>query len=249
LRIHAFDLGRETTFDHAADLLDFFDEHLKDVPTRGDGAPVHYFTLGEEKWKSARGWPPPAEPRALYLAADRRLADRPGVGFDAVEGDAGSGERSRWRSLISLVPGDYPDRRARDARLLFYESLPLERDTEVTGHPKAHLSLSWAGDDGQVFVYLEDVRPDGAVCYVTEGQRRAVHGGSTFTRAEGRRLSSGEIGAIDVDLLPASSLFLRGHRIRVVLAPCDLDPFARPGSTALRVHRATSRVVLPVVAR
>jgi putative CocE/NonD family hydrolase len=109
---------------------------------------------------------------------------------------------------------------------------------------------SWAGEDGQIFVYLEDVRPDGAVTYVTEGQLRVVHRASTsFTRAEGRPLAPGEIAEIPVELLPVSYLFRRGHRIRVAVAPCDLDHFARPGTTSLAIHRGGQRrsfIVLPV---
>jgi putative CocE/NonD family hydrolase len=251
LRIHAFGLGQETQFDHDAELLDFFDAHLKDEASRGDGSPVHYFTLGEEKWKSARAWPPRSETRPLFFASDRRLtpAESPRQSFDACNGETGTGERSRWRSLLSLVPGDYPDRRAKGR--LFYESAPLDRDLEVTGHARAHVFASWAGEDGHVFVYLEDVRPDGAIAYVTEGQLRAVHrAGADFRRADGRPLARDEVAEVRVELLPISYLFRRGHRIRVAIASCDLDHFARPGTTSLRVHHGgalRSRLELPVV--
>jgi hypothetical protein len=93
-----------------------------------------------------------------------------------IDASIGSGERSRWRSLLSMVPGDYPDRRARDARLLVWESAELARPVEVTGHAELVLHASFdRGPDGQVFAYLEDVAPDGSITYVTEGQLRARH--------------------------------------------------------------------------
>jgi putative CocE/NonD family hydrolase len=143
----AFGLGRPTEFDHTRELLDFFDEHLKGISSRGDGKPVHYFTMGEERWKSASSWPPPGTvTRSFFLGPGRALLAGPPTagGQDVLETCAsGTGGRSRWRSLLSLVPGDYPDRARRDTELLVYDSPPLEEDHEVTGTPEIVLHASW----------------------------------------------------------------------------------------------------------
>ena len=48
-------------FDHAGELLKFFDFHLKDIPTGIDQEqPIHSFTMGEEHWKATDTWPPVA---------------------------------------------------------------------------------------------------------------------------------------------------------------------------------------------
>jgi hypothetical protein len=210
----------------------------------------------EERWKSG-AWPPPSRESVLHLASSRALL--PEAPRDAASdvfhesGDSGTGERSRWRSLISLVPGDYPDRRERDARIIYWESAPLEHALEVTGYPSVVLYVSWDdGDDGHVFAYLEDVAPDGRVAYVTEGQLRALYRGTprTFTRANARPLRAGAVEEIAFPLLPISWLFERGHRVRLALAGADRDHFEVLAPRTFRVHRSPqhpSRLVVPAI--
>jgi uncharacterized protein len=269
LEVPAFDVARESRFDHDAELLAFFDEHLQDRPAVGDGYPVHYFTMVEERWKSATAWPPPGVATdVLYLGPGRSLSDakpESESGESIVEdGTSGTGVRSRWRSLISLVPGDYPDRAERDARLLFYESAKLPRDTEVTGHPIVTLLLSSRETDAHVFAYLEDVAPDGRVSYVTEGQLRLLHHKlglpvtpvetptpkRSFTRKDASPMVPGEVAEVAFDLLPISWLFERGHRIRLVLTGADQDHFDVLAPRTIHVHAGPShpsRIELPVM--
>jgi putative CocE/NonD family hydrolase len=267
LRIRPFDVATPTSFDHDAELLAFFDEHTRDKPRAGDGAPVRYYTLVEERWKTAAAFPPPFEPRVSYLAPKGRLSaiameDDAGEDAHRVDPALGTGERSRWRSLISLVPGDYPDRRERDRRLLTYDSQPLARPLEVTGFPVAVLFVSWDDDDdGRVFAYLEDVAPDGRVAYVTEGQLRAIHRRTSSPRAAGERparsfrradaqpVAPGEVAEIALEMQPISWLFERGHRVRLAIAGGDADHFAPAKATTMRVRWGRdfpSRIELPI---
>lgn len=73
----------------------------------------------------------------------------------------------------------------------------------------------------------------------------------SFLRADASTLPASTIGELTFALLPISWRFARGHRVRLVLAGGDGDPFARPRATTLRVHRTAahpSRLELPVVA-
>ena len=75
LNISPFSAARKPQFDQIGELLRFFDYHLKGIDT-GIAAekPVHYFTMGEEKWKAADTWPPPeASMISYYLDGDNRL--------------------------------------------------------------------------------------------------------------------------------------------------------------------------------
>jgi putative CocE/NonD family hydrolase len=256
-----------STFDFPATALEFFDEHLRDRPA--NGKPVNYYTMVEGRWKTASAWPPPEfAPAPLWIGADGALSGRRGeAGAEhphPVDRTHGTGERSRWRSLTGLVPGDYPDRAARGRKLLVYESAPLAHDLEVTGHPLAVLFAAWDGArDGQVFVYLEDADGDGRVAYVTEGQLRALHRrtrgedlvpglpGRTFLSADAAALGDGEIAELAVPLLPISWLFRAGHRVRLAIAGADADHFTLPDASAqvMRVFagpRHPSRIELPV---
>jgi putative CocE/NonD family hydrolase len=264
-----------TRFDHAAEMLKFFDHHLKGRET-GLSADqrVHYFTMAEERWKAADTWPPRSEARRFYFAANQTLSTTPpreSEAADAYEVDTshGTGPQSRWDSAIGGRFVAYPDRATQDEKLLVYDSEVLDRDTEVTGHPTVTLHVTSSAEDGAFFVYLEDVDAAGQVSYVTEGQLRALHRHvspldppyahvvpyHSFTRADGRPLVPGEAVELRFDLLPTSYLFRQGHRIRVAVAGADKDHFAlipRDGPPKIRVHREVRRpshVVLPVVGR
>ena len=261
LHLSPFEPTRESRFDQSAELLSFFDEHLKN-DHRGDGWPVHYFTMGDG-WKRSRTWPPPtSKPQPFHLGAARQLSPEAPTTSSAhaieEDGTTGTGVRARWRSLISLTPGDYlhtgPDRAVRDAHLLCYDTPPLDRATEVTGHPLAVLFVSCSAEDAHLFAYLEDVAPDGRVAYVTEGQLRLIHrrGGPkrTFTRADAEPMRPSEVAMIELDLLPISWRFAPRHRIRLALAGADRDHFDVMAPRTLHVHSSPehpSRLVLPIV--
>ena len=266
---------RASEFDHAGELLRFFDFHLKGAANGWNGEPpVHYFTTGEGRWKSAASWPPPARATAYYLAPGHALVRDAPVGpadADAFRPDpeSGTGTSSRWRGLAVETWTDYGDRAAADRHNLVYDSAPLERDLEVTGHPLVHLWLRADAADAAVFAYLEDVDAGGRVGYVSEGNLRAlqrkVRPGEdapyaslvpfhSFARSDAEPLAAGESAELVFDLLPMSHLFRSGHRIRLALAGGDRDQFdavpgAAPGWQLERSAGAASRLELPVVDR
>jgi len=240
--------------------------------------PVYYFTMGEEQWKWADTWPPPNQEIITFYFSDgnslvqNRPAERLGHDTYLVDYSTGTGEASRWNSLTG-PRGDlqfgYPDRAREDEKLLCYTSAPLTEDMEVTGHPIIRLYVSSTADDGNFFVYLEDVDPTGRVTYVTEGQLRALHRAlsdeqppykdvvpyRTFERKDAAPLVPGEVAGLLFDLLPTSYLYRKGHSIRVAIAGADKDHFAlmkaEPPPT-LKFHRNetySSAIDLPVIPR
>ena len=263
-----------TDFDHVAEMVRFFDAHLRDGATTGvwGEEPIHYFTMGEERWKSAPTWPIPSTPTSFHFGEGSTLtsaAPATGDGADryAVDFTARTGVFSRFgkhmtggRSAVR-----YPDRAARDQQLLCYTSPPLEHDMEVTGHPVANLFVTSSATDGAFLVYLEDVAPDGEVLNVTDGCLRASARATAeapywlpadfhpFRQAEARPLVPGEVTQLSFDLYPVSWLFRAGHRVRVAIAGADVDnfaPVAKEEAPVITVHRTAthpSGVELPVV--
>lgn len=272
--ISPFGKTRKSRFDHDAELLKFFERHLKAVGNGATGEkPIRYFTMGEERWRSTDKWPPDARMVTYHLAEGRVLfADKPTAdeGYDdyLVDFTAGTGRRSRWTSALS-IEGRYPPRDKRDEKLLTYTSPPLGEELEVTGHPIVTLYVSSTATDGAFFAYMEDVDAKGRVTYVTEGQLRAVHRKlsddeppyrhvvpyRSFKREDAEPLVPGEVAELVFDLLPTSYLFKEGHSIRIALAGADCDHFALipPGDPpTVRFYRsseASSRVDLPVISR
>jgi putative CocE/NonD family hydrolase len=264
---------RESEFDHAAELLRFFDRHLKGraaAEAAPAELPITWYTTGARRWNHAPSWPPPARATRLYLATDSALASAPepppaGADLYATDPEAGTGETSRWRGLAVPTWTEYPDRAARDRHLRVYESAPLEHDLEVTGHPLVNLTVRCDQTDGTLFAYLEDVDARGRVGYVSEGALRAsmrrVRPASespyaltvpyhSFERADAEPLMPGQATELVFDLQPISHLFRRGHRIRLALAGADRDQFARlagPPAVWTFERGAGSWLELPVV--
>lgn len=271
--VRPFDKTIKAKFDHVGELLRFFDYHLKGKDSGiNEEPPVRYYTMVEDKWKSATTWPPANSRRQkLFLGENGSLNHQePAANNNAdsylVDRAIGSGEKSRWRCLAKKMAVDYGDRRGFDKKLSTYTSPPLARDKEVTGHPIVTLHISADKKDAQVFVYLEDVDENGRVAYVTEGMLRAIHRKITtdkppyitpgiyrsFLKADAMPLNPGEIAELKFDLLPVSWLFKKGHSIRIAISGADKDHFRfLPGDPpTITIHRSPahpSRIELPVV--
>jgi putative CocE/NonD family hydrolase len=235
---------RATDFDHVGEIVRFFDLHLRDTDRAFESEPsIHFFTMGEERWKITDTWPlPEAQAQRWYLGKGGSLADEPAgeVASDryVVDPSTGTGIHGRFGKHLAggRYPARFPDRTERDKQLLTYTSAGLSQDSEVTGHPVVTLQMTIDGGDGAVFVYLEDVAPDGAVRYVTEGALRASRRAegeapydSVWPFFPGRRADAkavrGEAIALTFDLYPVSWLFRAGHAIRIAIAGADKDNF------------------------
>ena len=235
------------------ELVRFWDFYLKGIPNGFDKEPpVKYYTIGEEKWYKSPTWPPPGfsttrfylEPQGKLQTAPSKHQDCDGYIIDYL---AHTGGGSRWNSLTDkyrYAPIGYPNRKEQDLRLLVYESAPLDRDYTLTGHPIANLRVASATDDVHVFVYLEEVMPDGRVIYVTDGQLRGMHRKisdapppykmfgpyRTFHSQDAMPMTPGVPEEMRFDLLPAAYKFSKGSKIRVAVAGADNEHFDSPPS-------------------
>ena len=177
-------------------------------------------------------------------------------------------EQEDDRSFCGL---EYRDRAEADRKLLVYTGEALAHDVEITGQPVVTLRVTSTHADGNFFVYLEDVAPDGRVTYLTEGELRALHRKlsqapppykttypyRTFSRADAQLLTPGQVATLTFQLMATSVLVRAGHRIRVAIAGADKDNFLRIPAMALGdvtvtvAHGGTggSFIELPVVPR
>jgi len=252
-------------------ILRFFDEHVEGLDAGlAREAPVHYHTMREEGWKSARQWPPNDNDRAFYVCASGRLTESPETSDDItyrVDYGCGTGLDTRYGRLqVRNVQNYYADWQCRPGRYLELRSVPLETDLTMSGHPVVKLFLASDQADACIFVYLEDVGADGMARYVTEGMLRGIHGRLSassatyvtswpyriFTRSEARPLVSGEMYEFEFALLPTSWRFPAGHRIGLSLAGADRDnfamwPYGRPGRWTIGCGaNYPSQLTLPV---
>jgi uncharacterized protein len=270
LNLSPFAHEHNSSYDHAAELLRFFDMYLDEGSMDIELPPVRYFQQGTERWYSSPCWPPATvRPRALYLSENRQLLEiqEQSNGSDTYEVDlsAGTGPRSRWHTILCPETHvDYPQRARQDQSLLVYDSPPLGAAFEVTGQPTVWLFLSSTASDGAFFAYLEELLPSGKVIYVTEGMLRGIHRRCTlqsdeqgltrifrsFLRQDADPIPPGQVVELIFELYPVSYRFQKGSRIRLALAGADSDHFAQPCSQAptwnLQRHQLfPSRIVLP----
>ena len=259
-----------------AETIRFFDAYLHDAD---DGVcaekVLHYYTLGEERWKQTSVWPPQGTTmQRWYLAAGHAMsrslpADESGADTYAVDFRASTGDRNRWWEMGGVFRQTvvYAKRAEAAQHLLTYTTPPLPEDIEIAGHPVVTLCVASTEPDCAFYVYLEDVDERGHVTYVTEGQLRAIHRKlsaepppyrlqvpyHSFKEADALPLVPGELAQLTFGLLPTSVLIRRGHRLRLGIAGHDDGTFVRipaagtPVWTVARNRVHASYIDLPVV--
>jgi uncharacterized protein len=257
------------------EILRFLNAYLKSPENK---APlenkIYYYTLGAEKWQASSTWPPPGTRRERwYFGPGFKLlpqqSQEEGTDLYSVDFNASTGIYNRWWEL-GVVQGktvDYGNRAGQRPYVLGYESLPLERDIEISGFPIICLYVASTETDSAFHVYLEDVFPDGRIVHITEGQLRAIHRKvtppsdspyrlhvpyHTFKKVDAEPMVPGEMTKITFGLLPISVLVRQGHRIRVAVAGHDQGTFPRvptqetPVWTVARTHLYPSSIELPI---
>jgi len=248
---------RHPGLDMLAEAHRFFDRWLKGVDNGIDREPPIHL-LAAERWQAHASWPPATPPLRQVLALGARehaLAERPGANVQT--------------SLTVHAPAPCPESGpltqpcSQAGNGLRFTGAPLAADTTLTGHPLAQLWIASPQPDQNVFVYLEDLAPDGSSRVVTEGRLkaslRAPHRapyevlGLPWPRAleaDRQPLAAGEPVLLRLDLLPLSHVFKAGHRIRVVLAGSDPRERAPTGTghalTLVSSAAQPSYVELPV---
>lgn len=250
----------------------FLDPVMKaDPPAAPPGlGEIRYYTLGREAWSTTRTWPPAhVRPTVFYLGAGGELSTQAPASVRAwdthvADPTATTGPTNRWTTQLG-APVIYDDRR--DARVLAYATAPLARAVEITGSPAVRIELASSQASGVLFVYLEQVFPDGRVAYLSEGRIdlkfhgpaqppegfRALGPTHGFRRADARPIRPGEPISLSFSLHPISVELPAGSRIRLSMAAADADTFdtpAAPGDpltlTLFRQVGRASSVTLPL---
>ena len=259
-------------FDLLAEMHRFFDQYLKGIDTGiARQAPIHYYTVNapqEMAWRSASTWPiPEAQPVDYHLADGRMLRDAP--------------KRARDTQFTVRYDVDCPGiPRRPDGLLTGAPPCPLEHagphfrteilksDVEVTGDAIVDLWITSSTPDANIFVYLEDVSPDGKVTPVTDARLKASlrkvskppyeNFGLPYHRSheeDAEPLSPSEPARLTFAFLPTSYIFKAGHRIQITVAGADYRERDRTPKTPAPVIKLLadpqhpSKVQLPVVKR
>jgi putative CocE/NonD family hydrolase len=224
-------------------------------------------------WRRESEWPLARERRVRYaFDAGGRLRETPGAsGADEHRVDLRSSSLSdaanRWNYGISTAKKPLSLDASAPNRLR-YDTEPLAADREITGHLIVELVVASTAADGDFFVYLEDVAPDGSALLVTEGQLRASFHrlrpiasilqsrdvdvrpelpwhGFAAADADPTPFAEGRTLRLKLDLMPTSWVFKQGHRIRVSLTGADHPSFALNPKLSSANDPAAATTVVP----
>lgn len=275
--ISPFGKSPKVKFEVYSEMLRFFDYHMKGVQNGiNEEAPIHYYQMGDEKFKSSSVWPiTKAKAQKHFFSADNNLSkDQAAIKTGDIEYTCdytlGTGGGSRWNSLTGLYRYEkhthYDDRKDINKKMVLFTSATLEEDLEITGHPVLDLYFSADAKDATIFVYLEDVSPKGKVTYITEGQFRAKHRKistdtppyksnepyHSFKQEDIQDLVSGKVTQLSFGLLPTSYKIPKGHQLRVSISTADIDHFDNfeEKPTKINIHCSPSypsSIELPIV--
>ena len=148
---------------------------------------------------------------------------------------------------------------------LTYTTATLPKDMEVTGHPAMFLWITSTANDGDFFVYLEEIDDAGHSEYVTERKLKASHRAETLPSFDSMGLIYHRSNREDMvklphepvtlcfNLFPISNVFDAGHRVRVTITCADrnnalkMEVSPAPKVAIYRNVEHPSHIVLPII--
>ena len=132
----------------------------------------------------------------------------------------------------------YDQRAAMAEHLLHFTSEPFEQDTELTGSVVLDLWMTSDQPQGALHAYLEVVRQDDSVVYLTEGVLNLKHRQTTdspaypmfgpshfFLAEDASALPTKQLFSFSTTLFATSALIREGQRLRISLAGADTTSF------------------------
>lgn len=189
------------------------DNHIEET------SPVEYFTIGENRWKTAGSWPvPQAETVHFYLDADESLTagTRPqAAGADSYDYDPDNPSTH----IIDMseneleVPENYTEEEKRPD-VLCYTTPVLTKDLTVTGELHAVLYLSSDCPDTDLVLRLTDVDEAGTSIKLADSVISAKYRNG-FDKPE--YLKPGNIYEVKIRTTKISNTFKAGHRLRITV--------------------------------
>lgn len=203
--------------------LAWFRRHLaSDATVELPSTPVRIFVMGRNEWRGETAWPPErVSYQRWFLRADGALTTNPpraGEAPNAFVYDPDAPVPTVGGATL-LWPGYPPgpmDQRPIEARqdVLAFTSECLERDLEITGPVRVVFHGESSAPSTDWVARLCDVHPDGRSICICDGILRISD------RAEHRKCR-------EIDLWATSNVFLRGHRLRVVVTSSSFPRWDR----------------------
>jgi len=265
------EFGSAAAIDYDEVILRWMDHYLRGMSNGVEKeAPVRYFVMGDNQWRDAASWPPPATTTSYYLSVSEKDGSLHSLSTQT------PAETSEPISFVSdpdkPVVNSYPNSGAHDYRelvkrpdVLTFDSAPLDSDLEVSGPIQAEIYFSCDCRDTDLWVRLLDVAPDGtALNLMSPGLDVLRASYRDMTRGH-QLVAPGQIYAMPLDHLITSNVFQKGHRLRIQISTTFFPNFSRNlhsgewEAVSAKVQKANiyiymdrehaSRIVLPIMQR
>lgn len=235
--------------------LRWWDRWLKDIPNGAEDLPDYRAYLMDgvrpARWYEDRPGRWVAEeygaathiPHRTLNFTDNGLSD--GLGKltpRPIASPQDCGAESGEYCAIWLGPEMPGDQRRDDAGSLFFETAPLDHDTDIFGAPLMRLRLSSDKSQTQIAVRLSHLHPDGAATRITYGVLNLSHRDS---HAEPQPLTPGEVVRAEFALDHIAYRVPAGHRLRVSLSTAYW-PLLWPAPDAATVTVTQGSLHLPI---
>lgn len=197
--------------------LQWFDRFLKGKENGIDKtAPVEYYTIGENKWKTDELWPVlKAENQSFYLTADgglsRKIPTENGKDTYKYNPDNPAPQIIDLSTNELQVAADYTAVEKR-SDVLCYTTPVLKEDLTITGDAKITLYISSDAVDTDFVVRITEVTPDGRSIKYIDGVMGAKYRDG-FESA--KILTPGEVVKITIGTSKISKTFFAGNRLRL----------------------------------
>jgi putative CocE/NonD family hydrolase len=197
---------------------DWIEEHLGGSVEARRTSAVQYFVTGAQEWRCDTTYPPPTKPYTFYLHSGGKLSKEP-TSADSGNSSFVFDPRDPTPSIggSGLVPdgGSVDDTRLADrSDVLVFDTAPLQEDMEFCGQAVIELSHTTSSPFADIFVRVSEINKKGKSHNITE----------TFKRLDPNR---DESVALTLALHHRSHRFLKGTRIRVIIAGGNFAQYAR----------------------
>jgi len=258
-------------FDFTGEIRRYFDHYLKDIDNGIDRTPRATWWLERGDGTGSfqhTAWLPgtTSKPQRWFLVGGHR-----GTAKSANDGilarAAGPDGGDRFTVDYDLPPPDYFAFWAgpMDTHGLSYTTAPLTAPLTLVGSPVAHLAVSADRPDADVFVYVDEIHPDGKDEVLSFGRLKLSHRKASPApydtlglpwhsgmAADVAPLPVGSVAELAIALTPVSRELPVGARLRFTIAGADprqrdLKAIEQTPPPVLTIARGASSIDLPVL--
>jgi uncharacterized protein len=259
------EFGSAAAINYDEVVLNWLDHYLRG-PENGveKRKPVRYFVMGDNQWRDSDVWPPSSRPTFYYFENNHVLSTETPPTATPPSSFVSDPAHPAPNRYDTSGAHDYQYLAKRDDVLVF-DSAPMERDTEMTGHIRAQIYLSCDCRDTDLWVRLFDVAPDGTAFNLMSPGLDVLRASYRDLKRGRQLLTPGQIYELNLTNLITSNVFQKGHHIRAQISATFFPNFSRNLQTGelesvsakmqkanIRIYHDAehpSRIILPIVPR